>query len=530
MFRAVLAFVTLFTVFLTASSSHAAVKYSKVDRATVKILAVGGVEMTEVRTEQRRKVRLAFANSGHGSGVKLTRDGIIVTAAHVVEGARLLVVKEPETDKAYPARVLYSSKKHDIAFLLIPGDHDDVLPLPENPPELSVRQTVFAVGYPLDARNKHPQSNRGVVAGTLETGDLQLGISVNPGNSGGPVIDDHDNLVGIVVRGADPEKGAQGLAHAVSLELIAKKFRTRVLGTKRLMRESKRLEKTGPSDYAAAALVARIAEESTLRSAIAKIEERDSGDFREKAKLAYAGNKDDADFLAVLAAHYWNESVVRYVLEGGSWQASRRQAKGLAKRALSLDDELAHRSPFLLEALGRSARQVQAPKHTFGKQHPDGVPVKASPQYAAGFRLGSKVNQARRACEMEEYEFEKTSTGFHCSGPAKELSIEVEVDLRYCGDKLCRVDLIHEPSKRLSALWKERFAKLKRHYEARYGRARRLRYVMPAKCESDLVGCLRKGHAVAIYSWRWKDRELRLSMGRLDGEPAIRISHRPRAK
>ena len=405
--------------------------------------------------------------------------------------------------------------------MLIPGAHTDFLPLPETPPVLTVRQSVFAVGYPLDATRTEPQSNRGVVAGTLPEGNLQLGISINPGNSGGPVIDDQDRLLGIIVRGADPTKGAQGLAEAVPVDRILPAYKSAVLGSEKLTNARAALSNVTSGDWAAAALVGNIVEQTMLGSAIEKLEGQGSTSFRKYAEVAYAEHKKSPDLLAVLSAHYWNESVVRYALEGGDWRKSAQYARLLAQQALALNADIGAHSPFVPEAAGQ--RAPASPTQTT-----NGTPTKAAPDVAAGFRMGSSVEEAQKACTIEEHKFTQTPKGYECSGPAQKLSLDVRVELKFCDGKLCRVDLMHEPSKQLSALWKQRFREIKKHYEQRFGEAHKDKVIVPEKCKVDLLTCLQNGEAVAIYSWRWSEREIQLSMGRIEGKPVIRVSHRPR--
>src|SRR5262249_53314500 len=85
--------------------------------------------------------------------------------------------------------------------------------------------TVYVVGYPLDASRTRPQSQQGIVSGALPDGSLQLGVALNPGNSGGPVVDDKERFLGIAVARADPRAGAQGIGVAIPAEQIAPGYR-----------------------------------------------------------------------------------------------------------------------------------------------------------------------------------------------------------------------------------------------------------------------------------------------------------------
>src|SRR5690606_36845898 len=65
-------------------------------------------------------------------------------------------------------------------------------------------------------------SSRGVISGLLPDGRLHLAISVNPCNSGGPVIDEAELVHGLISKGSDPTKGAEGLGIAIPLASFRK--------------------------------------------------------------------------------------------------------------------------------------------------------------------------------------------------------------------------------------------------------------------------------------------------------------------
>ncbi len=190
-------------------------KYGSIDRATVRVLALGKVRLEEVEPAPKKKVILAMPVGGHGSGFIVDKAGYIVTAAHVVASARAVAVLVPGVLGPLPARVVELDETRDYAVLKVPGPLAEAAPLAPTTSELAVRDEVFAVGYPLDANRADPQSTKGIVSGLLPDGRLQLGINVNPGNSGGPVIDAAGNVVAIVVSRASVKDGEIGLAAAV---------------------------------------------------------------------------------------------------------------------------------------------------------------------------------------------------------------------------------------------------------------------------------------------------------------------------
>lgn len=204
---------------LGAGAQAQGVEFGAVDAATVRAFAVQNVTTEEGRTARGTRV-VAIPNMGHGTGFSVTGgDHLVLTAAHVVENALYVVVRLPGDGAYYPARVAYRDDERDVAVLHIVGD---VPPLELQPADhtLRTRQQVFTVGYPLDASRRQAQSSRGIVGGARDDGQVQLDMDVNPGNSGGPVIDEADRVVGMLVAGGDVRQGVQGLALAVPLATL----------------------------------------------------------------------------------------------------------------------------------------------------------------------------------------------------------------------------------------------------------------------------------------------------------------------
>ncbi|MCG8555081.1 MAG: serine protease [Proteobacteria bacterium] len=197
--------------------------YGAVDKATVRVFVVKrSVDTQRVPSQDGSERTVAVPVVSHGSGVLVNRHGLVLTAYHVIEGASIISVQQPEMSHALPARVVHASPEHDFAFLLAPGRFEHHAALPTRTRSMRVREPVHALGYPIDAALEHPLSSPGIVAGALSNGNMQLGMSLNPGNSGGPLIDRNENLVGIVIARGDPSQGVLGLgvalpiAHAVS--------------------------------------------------------------------------------------------------------------------------------------------------------------------------------------------------------------------------------------------------------------------------------------------------------------------------
>ncbi len=155
-------------------------------------------------------------NQGQGSGVIFRRDGQILTNAHVVEGARTVRVILAD-GRQFEAGVSGADRAHDIAELRIGARNLPVAELSERP--LKVGQLVVAVGNPyglgwtvtsgvVSALNRELPNPRG---GKL-TDLIQTDAPINPGSSGGPLVDSQGRVVGITTAIVPY---AQGLGFAV---------------------------------------------------------------------------------------------------------------------------------------------------------------------------------------------------------------------------------------------------------------------------------------------------------------------------
>jgi S1-C subfamily serine protease len=153
----------------------------------------------------------AGAERGTGAGVVASAEGAVLTALHVVEGARSIEVTFSDGTSS-PATVEKQDKGKDIAVLT-----PERLPQVVVPAVLGggaqVGDDVFALGHPLGLNGS---LSAGVVSAldrkvrvsssqTLE-GLIQFDAAVNPGNSGGPLLDKAGQVIGIVTGLANPSE------------------------------------------------------------------------------------------------------------------------------------------------------------------------------------------------------------------------------------------------------------------------------------------------------------------------------------
>jgi len=155
---------------------------------------------------------------GVGSGFILSADGLIMTNAHVVDGADEVLVTL--TDKReFKAKIMGVDKRTDVAVLKI-----DATGLPSVRPgdvsRLRVGEWVMAIGSPFGLENT---VTAGIVsAKQRDTGDylplIQTDVAINPGNSGGPLINMRGEVVGINSQIYSRSGGFMGISFAIPID------------------------------------------------------------------------------------------------------------------------------------------------------------------------------------------------------------------------------------------------------------------------------------------------------------------------
>ncbi|MEP6512936.1 MAG: trypsin-like peptidase domain-containing protein [Parafilimonas sp.] len=163
-----------------------------------------------------------------GSGVIISNDGYIVTNNHVVEGASELTVTLANR-KTYKGTVVGTDPNSDIAVIKIDATNLPYL-LFGNSDEVKLGQWVLAVGYPL---NLDVTVTAGIVSAKarsigINKGDrpiesfIQTDAAVNPGNSGGALINTNGELIGINSAIASPTGSYAGYSYAIPDNLVKK--------------------------------------------------------------------------------------------------------------------------------------------------------------------------------------------------------------------------------------------------------------------------------------------------------------------
>jgi len=155
---------------------------------------------------------------GVGSGFIVSPDGYIVTNAHVVDGAKTVTVKLTDR-REFTAKVIGADKRTDIALIKI----DAKKPLPaldlSSPAPVKQGEWVIAIGSPFGFENS---VTAGIVSGVHRalpggqmTPFIQTDVAVNPGNSGGPLLNAAGQVVGVNSQIYSRSGGFMGLSFAI---------------------------------------------------------------------------------------------------------------------------------------------------------------------------------------------------------------------------------------------------------------------------------------------------------------------------
>jgi S1-C subfamily serine protease len=183
------------------------------------IYAAASPSVVSVRTE-----------SGSGTGFLVDSDGTIVTNAHVVGQSSQVKVRFEDNGDLHDAQVLGVDASTDLAAIKVDGAPDGVRPLElANSDDVQVGDTAVAIGYPLGLDRT---ATAGIISGLqrkIESPNgfaidkvIQTDAPVNPGNSGGPLLNANGKVVGVnsQIATAGGGQGNVGIAFAIPANTV----------------------------------------------------------------------------------------------------------------------------------------------------------------------------------------------------------------------------------------------------------------------------------------------------------------------
>src|SRR6476620_2340540 len=215
-FGLLLTLLAIAAVPMTASAQQLREAFRKVSPSVV----IVNTKRVDVPTVSEQTLTII---DGLGSGVLISNDGKILTAAHVVQTADVACVEFPD-GQVIIAHVVGSDVRSDVALLQLERMPKDVAPASlGDSDKVEVGDQIFVVGAPygisqtLSAGHlsgRHRLNNSDQSPTSVEF--LQTDAAVNGGNSGGPMFDIDGNVIGIVSSIMSHSGGSEGLAFATA--------------------------------------------------------------------------------------------------------------------------------------------------------------------------------------------------------------------------------------------------------------------------------------------------------------------------
>jgi len=217
---------------LRALDSSLETVVSKVSRAVVQIVVTGYGPSQDHGHATAQIVR----QRAIGTGIIVDSDGYIITNAHVVEGAqRIKVILPPpaadsplelrpiHANQILEARLIGTHKQSDLALLKIDAMHLPTVALRSNV-RVHQGELVFAIGSPEGLRNTVTMGVVSSLARQLDRDNpmvyIQTDAALNPGNSGGPLVDVDGNVIGVNTLILSEGGGSEGLGFAIPAAIV----------------------------------------------------------------------------------------------------------------------------------------------------------------------------------------------------------------------------------------------------------------------------------------------------------------------
>ena len=210
---------TVVTIYSIQQNTQQYGSYEKLNKEMNNLRSSTNSLIRNVKSSQNAKPNVNPGKFG-GTGFALSSNGYILTSHHVIEKSDSVYVQNYKGD-SYKVKMVYSDPVNDIAILkIVDTGFSPLAALPYSLKRSSagMGEQVFTLGYPKDDvvfGKGYLSSKTGFNGDTLA---YQVAINVYPGNSGGPLLDNYGNVIGIINA---KESNSDGAAFAVKSKYIA---------------------------------------------------------------------------------------------------------------------------------------------------------------------------------------------------------------------------------------------------------------------------------------------------------------------
>ena len=181
-----------------------------------------GLSLPDMVENALRSIVEIQTTFGGGSGFIINSDGLVVTNKHVIEGASRVTLRET-SGNSFEADVVGGHPTFDLAYIQITNRPSQFTPIAIGDSDtVRVGETVIVIGFPIaNTLGSEPTVSQGIVS-ALRDGLIQTDAPVNPGNSGGPMLDQLGNVIGVIVSRVEERSGRDitGIGFAIPINEV----------------------------------------------------------------------------------------------------------------------------------------------------------------------------------------------------------------------------------------------------------------------------------------------------------------------
>lgn len=211
---------TVVTIYSIKQTNQQTGTYEKLSKEMINLRSSTNTLIRNVNSTKQVKQPNVNPGKFGGTGFALSSNGYILTSHHVIERSDSVYVQNSKGD-SYKVKMVYSDPVNDIAILkIIDTQFSTLATLPYSLKRTSsgMGEKVYTLGYPKDDvvfGEGYLSSKTGFNGDSLA---YQVAITVNPGNSGGPLLDSKGNIIGLINA---KQSNSDGAAFAVKSKYIA---------------------------------------------------------------------------------------------------------------------------------------------------------------------------------------------------------------------------------------------------------------------------------------------------------------------
>ena len=181
-----------------------------------------GLSIADVTENALPSVAHIVTGTGSGTGFIVNESGLVVTNKHVVDGSTQVSVRMASGSE-YRGTVTQRHPTLDLAYISIDSSQTFTPIAVGDSDEVRVGAEVIAIGFPLgSALGSEPTVSVGIISAKRDA-RLQTDASLNPGNSGGPLLDMYGQVIGVVVSRVETDGSGRpisGIGFAIPINEV----------------------------------------------------------------------------------------------------------------------------------------------------------------------------------------------------------------------------------------------------------------------------------------------------------------------